>query len=162
MLQRVIDQCQEIKSVDLYVALGANSNQIQAQIEFGEARVLFSPNWSDGIGATLASVTAELSDLYEGLMFVAGDQPLLAESQLNPMITGWQENTGSICCAKYDNTIGIPAIFPRKMFAELKELKGDSGAKKILLKVRNELQTFFIPEAKIDIDHPDDLKKLDD
>ena len=160
MLQLVIDQCRQIKDVDLYVVLGANSDEIQAQIEFGEARIIFNQNWSDGIGTTLASVTSALSDLYEGLMFVAGDQPLLGAAQLKPMITSWLENTNSICCAQYDNTLGIPAIFPKKLFEDLMALRGDSGAKGILLNTASELQTFFMPEAKIDIDHPDDLKKL--
>jgi len=160
MLQRVIDQCSEIEGVDAYVVLGARSEQIQHKINFENVSVLYSPNWSEGIGATLASVTTELSELYEGLMFVAGDQPLLGAAQLKPMITSWLENTNSICCAQYDNTIGIPAIFPKKLFAGLMTLRGDSGAKGILLNAASELQTFFMPEAKIDIDYPDDLKKL--
>lgn len=160
MLQRVVDQCREIRGVDLYVALGANSDEIQAQIEFGKARVLYSPNWSDGMGATIASVAVQLEGQYEGMMLVAGDQPLLGPSRLEPMINGWLGNTDLVCCAKYDNTLGIPAVFPKRLFTQLQALGGDYGARKLLLAEGRMLQAFPIPEAIVDIDRPEDIEKL--
>ncbi|MEQ9022342.1 MAG: nucleotidyltransferase family protein [Pseudomonadales bacterium] len=160
MLQRVVDQCREIRGVDLYVALGANSDEIQAQIKFGKAGVLYSPNWSDGVGATIASVAVQLEGQYEGMMLVAGDQPLLGPSRLEPMINGWLVNRDLACCAKYDNVLGIPAIFPERLFEQLKALRGDSGARKLLLAEGGKLQVFPIPEAEVDIDHPEDMEKL--
>lgn len=160
MLQRVVNHCREIMGIDLYVVLGANSDEIASQIEFGEVRVLYSPNWPDGIGATIASVATQLSDHYEGLMFIAGDQPLLGPSRLEPMINDWLVNRDLACCAKYDNTLGIPAIFPERLFAQLQALRGDSGARKLLMAEGDKLQVFPVPEAKVDIDRPEDMEKL--
>jgi molybdenum cofactor cytidylyltransferase len=167
MLQRVVDQCLQVKfqhldleSIDLFVALGAYSDQIQASVEFGRARVVFNPDWSDGIGATIASVTSQLEKQYGGLMFVAGDQPLIHSARLSAMIQYWRQNPDLVCCANYDNVFGIPAIFPGRLFPQLQALQGDRGAKQLLLAERGKLQTFALPEAKTDIDRPDDLRNI--
>ncbi len=167
MLQRVVDQCLQVKfqhldleSIDLFVTLGAYSDQIQASVEFGRTRVVFNPDWSDGIGTTIAFVANQLESKYEGLMFIAGDQPLVRSAQLSAMIERWQQNPDRVCCAKYNHVLGIPAIFPKRLFPHLQALQGDRGAKQLLLAERGKLQTFPLPEAKTDIDRPDDLRKI--
>ncbi|MEX2365342.1 MAG: nucleotidyltransferase family protein [Pseudohongiellaceae bacterium] len=167
MLQRVFDQCREVKDVDLCVALGANSNEIQAKIDFGKAKVFFIPEWPGGMGATISGITSRIADQYEGLMFIAGDQPLVRPVQLIAMIDYWRQNTDMACCAKYDaasgdHVLGIPAIFPGRLFTQLQSLQGDFGAKEILLGEESKLLTFSIPEAKVDIDCPEDLKEIVD
>jgi CTP:molybdopterin cytidylyltransferase MocA len=46
------------------------------------------------------------------------------------------------------------------MFAKLKGLEGESGAKSLLMQSNNQLQTIKMDNAKFDIDYPEDLAKI--
>lgn len=60
----------------------------------------------------------------------------------------------------YNNSFGIPVIFPQQFYSELVLLTNKNfGAKNIIRKYQN--QTICIPcnDASIDVDTPIDLKK---
>jgi molybdenum cofactor cytidylyltransferase len=50
-----------------------------------------------------------------------------------------------------------PAIFPLCYFPQLIQLEGDKGAKALLYKHKENLQTVSLPNAIIDIDTKEDL-----
>ena len=51
----------------------------------------------------------------------------------------------------------LPVIFPHSVFPELLALRGDHGAKRLLLRQPKRTTFVDIPNAAIDIDTPDDL-----
>jgi molybdenum cofactor cytidylyltransferase len=59
-----------------------------------------------------------------------------------------------------DNRIGPPTIFPKAYFPELLALKGDKGAKALMMKEIEQVIQVDLPEAFIDLDNADDLTKL--
>jgi molybdenum cofactor cytidylyltransferase len=66
-----------------------------------------------------------------------------------------------IIASAYAETIGIPALFDRSCFPDLLRLKGDSGAKGIILAQPHDVASFDFPSGEIDIDTPADYEKLD-
>jgi CTP:molybdopterin cytidylyltransferase MocA len=54
----------------------------------------------------------------------------------------------------------VPAIFPRWCFTELRELRGDRGARAILERHAQRLAHVQMPNAAIDLDTPEDLAAL--
>jgi len=58
----------------------------------------------------------------------------------------------------YGETLGIPAVVPRRLFAELLTLRGDRGAKAVLL--REQALVLPFPEGIADLDTPTDLARL--
>jgi molybdenum cofactor cytidylyltransferase len=57
--------------------------------------------------------------------------------------------------------IGIPAVFPREAFPDLLALRGDKGARALLLEPPFPLVAMSFPGGEIDIDRPEDLKELE-
>jgi len=157
MLERVIDRCREIREVDLHVALGAHRDAIAARVNLAGVTVIHAVRWHEGMGSTIGDAASELQNTYDGILFLAGDQPLVGPDQLAPMIMRWREHKDLSCCAVYNDTLGIPAIFPRRLFPELVALEGVHGARRLLLEQEGELLTFAIPEAGMDIDSPRDI-----
>ena len=156
LLQRVIDNCRPLADCDLYLALGAEYKQILKHIAAEQSQLIINENWQEGIAATIRTAVAELEEDYSAILFVAGDQPMIKTQQLADMIAQWQNNRALICAAHYRETLGIPAIFPKEYFLELKQLQGDKGAKALLLK-QHSLQVVSIPEAALDIDYPEGI-----
>ena len=60
-------------------------------------------------------------------------------------------------CA-YEGSLGIPAVLSQRLFKELLDLRGDRGAKAILL--RENAAPLPFPEGGSDLDTPEDLARL--
>jgi molybdenum cofactor cytidylyltransferase len=61
----------------------------------------------------------------------------------------------------YTGILGIPAVFPRQVFADLRALRGDKGARALLMQPPCPLISLPFPGGEIDIDEPTDLAQLE-
>jgi molybdenum cofactor cytidylyltransferase len=62
-----------------------------------------------------------------------------------------------VACA-YGGTLGVPAVLPRRLFPDLQALRGDRGAKAILL--REGAASLPFPAGEADLDTPEDLARI--
>ncbi|MBV8877251.1 MAG: NTP transferase domain-containing protein, partial [Gammaproteobacteria bacterium] len=69
----------------------------------------------------------------------------------------WCKQPRHIAAASYAGTTGVPAIFPRSLFRELGELRGDVGARALLRRYAARLVRVSMPSAALDLDTPEDL-----
>ena len=91
-------------------------------------------------------------------MIVAlGDQPLINLMHIGKLIQSYKR-TGKVIASGLNDTIGVPALFPRETWHNLLKLEGDHGAQMLLL----ELPGVIIVDMDngLDIDRPEDLADL--
>ena len=158
LLQVVVENCVGT-GVPVYLVLGAHYQRVVDELDLSEVQVLFNSHWQEGMAASIRHGVSELAETFDALLYVAGDQPLVSSVELNAIIQLAAENPGSMCCASYGETIGIPAVFPKRYYGQLLALQGDNGAKKILLEGSDRLLTQSMPGAELDIDLPEDVGK---
>jgi molybdenum cofactor cytidylyltransferase len=60
----------------------------------------------------------------------------------------------------YEGRKGVPAYFHKELFSELLQLKGDRGARDIIMKHGNESASVPFPLGAIDIDTPEEYEAL--
>lgn len=84
-----------------------------------------------------------------GAVIMACDQPAVNAAHLRSLIADKNRMTGS----RYTHTIGVPAYFPRDLFVQLEELRGDSGARKLL----QGAYSISAQNLELDIDTQQDL-----
>ncbi|MEP0914927.1 hypothetical protein NDI45_28945 [Leptolyngbya sp. GB1-A1] len=65
-----------------------------------------------------------------------------------------------IVTSEYREVLGVPALFHRTLFPELKTLQEDVGAKFIIRQHRFHVLSIPFPEGAIDLNIPQDLKIL--
>lgn len=159
MLQRVLDNCQFLIDVDLYLVLGANKEDILPRLQLTQSQIILNSKWQEGMGSSIRTATTQLQNNYDGILFVAGDQPFVQGDQLARLVGKWHASPETICAAQYQGTVGIPAIFPRHLYSKLLLLEGDRGAKNLLRENSDNMQLVEIPEAAIDIDQPEDINE---
>lgn len=83
----------------------------------------------EGVAASIRCGVARAIDLgIEGVVVMACDQVLLPAEHLRELRSESNRVTGS----GYAGKVGIPAYFPKDIFAELMELRGDVGARELL------------------------------
>ena len=94
---------------------------------------------------------------YDGVLFVLGDQPAIETEYFLSIINTFNEHKTKIIATNYDGKAGVPALFPKSFFKELKIIKGDKGAREIL---KNKPKSIIFESFKtnlVDIDTRKDL-----
>ncbi len=148
------------------VVLGAHADEISKSISIAEktARIVINENWEAGMGSSIATgLTFAIKnnpDL-EGIIFLLCDQPLVTSATIEKLIMAQKASGSNIVASEYEDSLGVPALFTRKLFPELIVLDGHKGAKSVIDKHENAgIVRVFAPENAFDIDTQEDLKRL--
>lgn len=160
LLQHVIDQAQSVCNDNVDVVLGANAESIRATLCNESVDTIINNGWREGMASSIRAGINALPDTADAVLFLLCDQPMITHTTLSTLVDHWQNSPGSIVASRYQETNGVPAIFPRVFFNTLLALKGDRGAKQIINTNPDWLVTVPVPEAGIDIDTRDDLEVL--
>ncbi|NVJ60057.1 MAG: nucleotidyltransferase family protein [Gammaproteobacteria bacterium] len=146
---------------ELYCVLGSRNESIKKQINFSSVTLIDNGKWQEGIASSLRISVDFINESYkpDAIMYVTCDQWCLNRMDFQKLLSLWVENiklnSNNIVAAEYE-TLGVPAIFDKKWFVYLRELTGDSGAKKILNRFKNDVTPCPLPNAKFDLDTKQD------
>jgi molybdenum cofactor cytidylyltransferase len=123
-------------------------------------RVVLNPRWPAGLSTSIvAGLDALPADARAALVLLA-DQPAVAPADLELLIAAWRAAPRTPVAARVGRGFGPPAILPRKLFAQLRLLRGDCGARELLQKPSSRTMGIELPTAAIDVDRPSDLSRL--
>ncbi|MBC9932364.1 nucleotidyltransferase family protein [Chitinophaga qingshengii] len=163
LLKRIIHTAQQTSARPIVVVLGAFADNILPETTNSEAIVIINPHWETGMGSSIQAGVQHLLHIANNVsdvLILLCDQPFITAALLEELITTHlRENKGITACT-YGNTTGTPIIFHQKYFPLLQTLSGQEGAKKIIYQHPDDVTTLPFPEGSIDIDTPEDLKKL--
>jgi len=76
---------------------------------------------------------------------------------LNELTAIWQRTPQNIAAARYAGSLGVPAVFPTSYWPQLRDLRGDHGAKQIVL-AATAVSWVDMPAAALDVDTPEQLR----
>ena len=141
---------------DIYVLLGNAFEECKKQSE--GAKIIYHQDYHEGIGSSIKAGVKELLD-FDFIMITLCDYPLLPQEHLKKMID--LKDPQKIITTSRDETLSPPALFPKKFYPFLLDLKDDEGAKKIIKnhpKIQVELEKRYL----LDIDTQEDINKLFD
>lgn len=149
------------KANAVFCVLGANKNAIENKIQADGTTIIINTNYKNGLSTSIVTGIQQIEKGYDSALIILADQPNITSSYLNELIKVSQENPEKIIASNYNEKVGVPAIFPKICFNDLKMLKGDSGAKIFILK--NISRVIKMPPTNlIDIDTIKDYKNLID
>ncbi|GJM04092.1 MAG: 4-diphosphocytidyl-2C-methyl-D-erythritol kinase [marine bacterium B5-7] len=160
LLQHAINTTQLLFDKHIIVVLGANAELIQSRLDASKSNIETNNDWRSGISSSIRAGIKALPKDTEAAMILLCDQPLLEESSLKKLIDLWQQHRNFIVASEYQDTVGVPAIFPAAFFSQLEALQGDKGAKQLLISMKEHVLTISVPEASIDIDTQNDFNNL--
>ncbi len=157
MVRRCLERLAPAVGEDLYIVIGSQRDRIRPVVA-DLARVIEFPDWRRGLGASIAHgiETVAAGDCYDGILIALADQPYIATAQYRQLLTRFDGERA--VAAFYADSYGVPAIFPRSMFAGLRKLEGDRGAKALLKAVPDVIAGVEMTAAARDVDYPRDLE----
>ncbi len=164
LLQRAIQTAITSACCDcVVVVLGANEGDIRPSISDQQIHILYNPSWQEGMASSISLGISELERLEplttEALLMLC-DQPFVDPLLLYQLTARKAENDAGIIASEYKNTLGVPALFDKKYFPQLKELQSSEGAKKLINAYPNDLMSVPFGLGAIDIDTIEDFEKL--
>ncbi len=119
--------------------------------------VAFNPDHAQGMASSIRAGLAQAPFDARGALIALADQVAVTADDLRQLVSRWEQQPDRIVAALYDDTIGVPAIFPADLFRELAELQGDRGARVLLSRYPERVIGVPMPSAAQDIDTPGDL-----
>ena len=137
------------------VVSGAHAEKIQAELQSLPLIIKENKVFQDGIASSIRVGLNTLVEKYndiEGVIFMVCDQPYLTADIINQLVSVANNSEKAVVACSYGNSLGIPALFKKKYFEELKELTGDMGAKKLIMTHMVDVEEIPFPEGSIDID----------
>ena len=154
-----IEQAKHINIKHVFCVLGANAEIIEKSIENYQIETIYNPNFKNGLSSSIFVGVKKLQHNFDTILIMLADQPNVDFNYLNKLIKTSEENPSKIIASNYQNKIGVPAIFPKKYFNQLLELKGDKGARNILN--NNKSDIIKMPPFNLtDIDTKEDYQNL--
>lgn len=143
---------------DVLVATGAAHEAIAAALETCPCRILATPDWEEGMAASLRRGLGALSPDCRGVFVFLGDMPLVPVA-LCDTLAQMAEAEGYAARPRVAGKPGHPAAFTCAAFADLMRLTGDVGAAALLKGCK--LGVAYLDTdargAVLDIDTPADL-----
>ena len=163
-IKRIVAAAIEAGCAPVVVVTGEDSAQITSELTQFAISIAMNPRWSSGLGSSIGVGVQRAMDLAADLdasLLLTCDQPFVTAAVLAQIIQLRLTSGKPIVASAYAGTLGIPALFDRSCFPTLLQLKGDRGAKGIILERQHDVASFDFPAAEIDIDTAADYEKLD-
>ncbi|HJW43877.1 MAG TPA: nucleotidyltransferase family protein [Geothrix sp.] len=116
---------------------------------------VINPEAAEGMASSIRAGIAALPPETPAVLILTVDQPAVDAVLLRRLLALAATAPDRPAACAYAGTLGIPAMLPRRCFPELLALRGDAGAKAMLL--REAAQGLPFPEGARDLDSPEDL-----
>jgi len=163
LLQHAIQEATEAGAEPIVVVTGARADEISKEIKSEKVEIVFNKDWEQGIasGIVIGLKKAIALDNELGKVIIAVcDQPFVSSSLFQQLYQKQNKSAKHIVASAYVDTIGTPVLFTEKYFDALMGLTGDQGAKILLKKYGDDLDTVDFPDGYIDIDTQEDYENL--
>lgn len=161
LLQRAIQTALTIDCGPVIVVLGGNADLIKTTLENFKVDIIFNADWHEGMSSSIRGGIRHLQKNHpraDSAILMLCDQPFVDDTILQKIIAIGKQ--GAIVASGYNDTIGPPAFFDGCYFPELLALKGNEGAKHLMLKHNEPVSIVSFPLGSVDIDTIEDFEKL--
>ena len=151
-------RCQRV-----YVVVGAAAEAVRRELSELSLEVIENPDWEEGLaGSIRAGIEAVQAGRpeFDAAILATVDQPWIDAALLDRLIEVFAGGEREMVACTYAETVGAPALFARRHFADLTRLSGDRGAKSVLQAREAEVARVPFPEGATDLDTPEDYQRF--
>jgi molybdenum cofactor cytidylyltransferase len=163
LVQHAVHQALLARFDPVLVVVGAESAAVRSSVASQKSVIVENTYWQSGMGSSISAGVRWLQK--EGteaaaIAILLADQPLVMAHHLEEMRTLLHLTSADAISAEYNGTLGVPALFKRRLFTTLAKLPPDTGARHLLRQPGVNVEPFYLPEAAKDVDTPLDYERL--
>lgn len=163
LLEGIIGHACRSRLDEVVVVLGANADEIVAQVDLGRSRPLLNPDHASGMASSLRAGLAALTPDVERAAIILGDQPAISAALLDELLDLQAASGRPAAALSFDGLLHPPVVLQRELWGDLQSLEGDVGCRAVI-RARPELVAALPAGGNsrhpVDIDTPDDYRRL--
>lgn len=141
------------------VVLGAQASRLERELRGLAVEVIVNRHWRKGLSSSLRAGIAAIPRAAPAALVLLADQVSVGPADLELLMAAWRRRPHSIVAARAGAMLGPPAILPRSTFRAVHRLRGDAGARTLLLDPARTVIEIGITSAGFDVDTPADLAR---
>jgi len=142
------------------VVTGANAEQVEAAIHGLPLTINRNPNWKDGQSTSLRTGLQALPGEIGAAIFLLADQPQVTPTVLRALVERHSLDLNLIVAPLVAGQRANPVLFDRITFPDLMALTGDVGGRALFSIYPPSYLPWHDENLLVDVDTPDDLKRL--
>jgi 4-nitrophenyl phosphatase len=160
MIQHVVDIVLDSPLEQVIVVLGCRAAEIRASIADRPIQVVVNAKWRSGLSSSVQAGLSAVRPEVGAALFVLADQPGVTTGVITKLVERYRETRAPIVVPTHRGRRGNPVLFDRSLFAELMEVKGDQGGRRLIAEYGDELEEVEVETEAIftDIDTTDDYQ----
>jgi molybdenum cofactor cytidylyltransferase len=163
LVRRATETALASRCQGVYVVVGASAETVRREVSDLSLEVVDNRDWEEGLAGSIRvgieAVRAGRPE-FDAAILAPVDQPRIRATLLDRLIEVFDGGEHDIVGCSYAGTVGAPALFSRRHFAELTRLSGDRGAKSVLQAREAEVAQVPFPEGATDLDTPEDYQRF--
>ena len=160
IVRRAVQMAIRVCGDHVITVVGHDASNVLRCMHANSGFVVVNDAYRSGLGSSIAAAARACPKQADALLLLLADQVLVTESHLSSLLDRWSGAPDEIVATGYAGTEGPPVLLPRATFAELRRLRGDTGARALFRDSRFRLQCVPFDDAAVDIDTPADLDAL--
>jgi len=112
------------------VVLGGGADLVRAEVDLTGVEVVENQDYGDGCSTSIRSALGSVSEDASGVVLMLGDQPGVRPEAVRALVSAASDHAVGVC--EYDDGLGHPLWFHRRMFDVLTGLHGDKAVWKLV------------------------------
>jgi molybdenum cofactor cytidylyltransferase len=163
LLRRAARSALEAGCMPVIVVLGHEPERMRHAIAGLPVTAIENPHWQTGMGSSLrcgVQAAMDASPALLNLLLMVSDQPRLNAQVLRDLLATHAAANQRITAARYSGRLGVPAIFPIRLSAELMAVQGDQGARSVLQTHAAHVTPMDWPDGAFDVDTAADAARM--
>ncbi|MEO6827209.1 MAG: nucleotidyltransferase family protein [Microbacteriaceae bacterium] len=130
ILDAVLDTARDSGVDQVVVALGGSAEAVRQVVDLTGVDAVENPEYGTGCSSSIATAIPALHPQVDVLVLLLGDQPGVRAETVRQLL--YRRGDSSIAVCRYDDGIGHPFAFDRRVLPALRELHGDKAVWKLL------------------------------
>jgi molybdenum cofactor cytidylyltransferase len=163
MVRRVVEAALAGRARPVLVVTGHQAAEVRAALAGLGVTLVDNPAFATGLASSLKAGVRALPAGCDGALVMLGDMPRVGSEHLDRLIAAFAaEATGApIVVPVHEGRQGNPVLWPAAFFAELLQLEGDAGAKRLIRAHAERVREVDVGTDAIfaDVDTPEALEE---
>ena len=129
------------------LVVGHEADEVRDAVAGLPVECVFNPDAAAGQSTSVRAGLAALSPEIGAAVFILGDQPGIDPNVIDALIASWRTSSAPVVVPHYQDRMGNPVLFDRRVFPELAALKGDTGARPVVRAYHDSGELQVVPVA---------------
>jgi molybdenum cofactor cytidylyltransferase len=157
VLDATLDVARSSACDPVVVVLGGAADAVRSEVGLEGVQVVENHEFGDGCSTSVRTALEALPDSVTGIVLMLGDQPRVRVETVQELEAAAHEHDVGVC--HYDDGLGHPLWFHRRMFSALESMHGDKAVWKL---VDAEAEGADVVRVRIEGPVPRDIDTWDD